>query len=159
MCKHATCQLVKVHSISPCLPFRGKASKLPVNKDTSKVQRTRGENKTPTCKPFAVDIKHKVSFSNTHFIHILWRRSSAPGRLHTALTSNVSPRVETRGGGQFESKHLIGSTRWPMRGGRRHSRALPCAVWQMIGRRPVAKLPGEGFMGVEFSSRVGCCGG
>lgn len=101
MCKYATCQLVEVHSISPCLPFRGKASKLPVHKDTSKVQRTKTKNITPTCKPFDVDIKHKVSFSNTHFIHILWRWSSAPGRLHTALTSNASPRVETRGGGNL----------------------------------------------------------
>lgn len=39
-----------------------------------------------------------MSFSNTHFVHILWCRSPAWGLLDTALTSNVCPRVETIGG-------------------------------------------------------------
>lgn len=98
MYKYATCQLVRSIQSLPVFPSCQGFSSCQLNKDTSKVQQNRGENNILTHKPFTVDQKLNVSFSNTHFIHIIWCSSPAWGLLDTALTSNVGPRVETIGG-------------------------------------------------------------
>lgn len=93
MCKYATCHLAPFNLSMPS--FRVKAFKLPVNKDSSKVQHNRDENNIPAHKPFTVEQQTKKCHCQILTLSTFFGAGLLLRDALTALTSNVSPKEET----------------------------------------------------------------